>query len=136
MNDFFVSIGPKLSKKWDQSQWSYYGIYSNNEIPEMVTNDIEVRKLCLQIDTTKSSAIPGLSSRILKDAFLCLIPQITYLFNSSFSTHIFPDEWKLNGSFVCPIGDYGVLGTACFHVQSVIYQMIILCVGYNSLICV
>ena len=69
MNEFFVSIGPKLSKKWDQNQWSYYGVYSNNEIPEMTTNDIELRNVCLQIDITKSSAIPGLSSRILKDAF-------------------------------------------------------------------
>ena len=81
MNDFFVSIGPKLSKKWDQSQWSYHGIYSSNEISEMITNNIEVRKVCLQIDITKSSAITGLSSNILKDAFLCLIPQITFLFN-------------------------------------------------------
>ena len=116
MNDFCVSIGPKLSQKWGQSQWSYHGIYSNNEIPEMTTNNIEVRQLCLLIDITKSSAIPGLSSRILKDAFLCLIPQITFIFNLSFSTQIFPDEWKLTN--VIPLPKEGDL-TKCTNYRPI-----------------
>ena len=116
MNEFFVSIGPKLSKKWDQNQWSYHGIYSNNEIPEMITNNIEVRNLCLQIDITKSSAIPGLSSKILKDAFLCLIPQITFIFNLSFSTQIFPDAWKLTN--VIPLPKEGDL-TKCTNYRPI-----------------
>ena len=82
----------------------------------MTTNDIEVRKLCLQIDITKSSAIPGLSSKILKDAFLCLIPQITFIFNLSFSTQIFPDAWKLTN--VIPLPKEGDL-TKCTNYRPI-----------------
>ena len=63
-------------------------------MPNITTNRMEIRKLCLDINTIKSSGINGLSSMILKDAFLCLNEQITFLFNLSFDKNIFPDEWK------------------------------------------
>ena len=59
INNFFTSIGPKLAtKKRDDNLWTYHGIYSNNEVNDFVTNEEEIRKLCQDINTTKSSAIP------------------------------------------------------------------------------
>ena len=66
MNDFFVTIGPNLAKEWDKHLWTYQGIYSNNDIPDIITDEREVLKLCTDINTTKSSAIEGLNSKILR----------------------------------------------------------------------
>ena len=102
MNTFFVTIGPKLSKQWEQHLWTYQGMYSNNEMTDILTNENEIRKICMEINTAKSSAINGLNSNIPKDAFLCLIPQITFLFNLSFQSNIFPKEWKLTNVISLP----------------------------------
>ena len=72
---------------------------NNNDIVELVTNENEVGKLCQEINATKSSAIKKISSRILEDAFLCLIPQLTYIFNLLFCTNNISDEWKLTNIF-------------------------------------
>ena len=94
MNDFFVTVGPNLAKEWDKHLSTYQGIYSNNDMPDIITDEREVLKLCTDINTTKSSAIEGLNSKMLKDAFLCLFRQLPHIFNLSFSTNIFPDDWK------------------------------------------
>ena len=47
------------------------------------------------IDNYKSSLIYYLSSRILKDAFLAIIPQLTFLYNKLFSCTKFPISWKI-----------------------------------------
>ena len=51
-------------------------------------------QICKEIDTSKSSGINFLSSKILKDAFMVLITQLVYLFNLSLSKSEFPSEWK------------------------------------------
>ena len=50
----------------------------------------EVQKLKI----TKSSAIPNVSTKILKDAFEALVQQLTFLFNLSIFTCNFPTKWK------------------------------------------
>ena len=80
INDFFVTIGPNLAKQWDNYLWTYRGNYSNNDMRDIITDEIEVLKLCAEINTTKSSAIEGLNSKILKDAFTRLYIQLTYIF--------------------------------------------------------
>ena len=42
MNKFVITIGPKLSKNWDKYMWTYHSIFSNNEIANITTNEIEV----------------------------------------------------------------------------------------------
>ena len=61
-------------------------IYTNNE---------EILKIVKNVNIYKASSIPDLSSRILKDAFLVLVPHLTYMINLSFSTGIFPQKWKV-----------------------------------------
>ena len=62
---------------------------------ELKTNENDVLAAIKKIDIYKSSSIDNLSSRILKVAFLALIPQMTYLYNKSFSCNIFPNSWKI-----------------------------------------
>ena len=48
------------------------------------------------IDVKKASSIENLSTRVLKDAFMTLIPQLTYMYNLSFMLRTFPDSWKIS----------------------------------------
>ena len=59
-----------------------------------VEND-ELLKLLHDIDITKSSAMEYLSSKVLKDALVCLIDQFKFILNLSFDKGIFPDSWKM-----------------------------------------
>ena len=47
------------------------------------------------INIYKASSVANLSSRILKDAFSVLIPNLTYMINLSLTTGIFPPKWKI-----------------------------------------
>ena len=53
------------------------------------------------IKIIKSSAIEGLSSRLLKDAFEVIIPELTHLYNCSLQQGMFPYLWGI--SRVTPI---------------------------------
>ena len=56
---------------------------------------MEVIKIIKDIQVYSSSAIKNLSSNVLKDAFLALPEQITYMYNRSLATGIFPPKWKI-----------------------------------------
>ena len=66
----------------------------------MVDNAIgilkEVIDLAKNIKTFKSSGMNNISSRLVKDTILAIPEQITYLFNASINTCIFPDSWKMD----------------------------------------
>ena len=53
-----------------------------------------VQNLIKEIEICKSSGIPDLSTRLIKDAFLFLVPELTHLFNESIQTCIFPKAWR------------------------------------------
>ena len=93
MNNFFTSIGPKLAANY-QDPWSYTGKIIENNIPDIRTNRVEVLKLIKDININKSSAIPNLSSKVLKPACLALIDQFTFIFNLCLEKNEFPEEWK------------------------------------------
>ena len=69
MNDFFTSIGPNLAAN-HQDPWNYSGKIIENNIDDIRTNRIEISKLLKEININKSSAIPNLSSKVLKPACL------------------------------------------------------------------
>ena len=94
VNKYFTNIGPKLARA-SSSQWNYQGINIESEIPEIVTNGAEVKRLIKEIDINKSSATNGISSRVFKSAFQILSDKLTKLFNNSFSSGIFPSDWKV-----------------------------------------
>lgn len=53
------------------------------------------------INQNQSLGPDGISARFLKETSFILSPIITYLFNKSLTTGIFPDKWKF--SFITPI---------------------------------
>ena len=96
INNFFADIGPKLAEKIDTN------VSSNKPetvhrvlMDELYVTEAEVLKAVKEIDIYKSSSVENLSSRILKDAFMTIIPQLTYMYNCSFSKNSFPDSWKI-----------------------------------------
>ena len=94
LNNFFTEIGPKLAEGFMPENWEPVGQEQGNKLSECATNFREVHKLCKEIKIMKSSGYSHLSSRILKDSFMVLATQLTYLFNLSLSTAIFPEDWK------------------------------------------
>ena len=92
-NNFFSSIGSNLAEKL-RDPWHFRGMVNEKECQQVTTDFEQVLNLCKDINTTKSSGISDIASRIFKHAFLVLVPQLVYLFNLSFETGIFPDSWK------------------------------------------
>ena len=93
MNLFFTSVGPNLAKDM-RDPWVYAGDDVENSIPDIVTNSEEILKLLKEIHVNKSSAIPTLSSKILKPALISLVDHITFIFNLCVHKNIFPKNWK------------------------------------------
>ena len=94
VNKFFTNIGPALARH-NKKSWRYFGQYIEEPIMHFVTTEEEVLKLCKAIEPMKSSGMDSLSSKICKDAFMVLGNQLTYLFNCSLTTAIFPEAWKV-----------------------------------------
>ena len=80
MNKFFTSIGPSLAANLNDP-WTYKGKIIEVNIPDLRTNEEEVLKLFKKININKSSAVPNLSSKILKPVCLALLDQFTFMFN-------------------------------------------------------
>ena len=94
INEFFTSIGPKLARK-DISNYQYSGQkYPSNFSLNEVTSE-EVLNLAKGVNITKSSALDGISSRILRDIMMALPDHFTYIFNLSIQYSSFPDSWKI-----------------------------------------
>ena len=67
----------------------------------------ETHKLVKSINTSKSSGIHGISSKVLRDALLETTPQLHDIFNKSLGNGIFPNQWAT--SMVVPIPKVGKL---------------------------
>ena len=91
------SVRKKKSKTRNASNLTDFGILPFTET--------DVYREVKAINTTKSSGISGVSSRVVKDAFLALIPELTHLLNLSFRNGIIPVAWKL--ATVIPIPKKG-----------------------------
>ena len=70
-------------------------------------NNQDVIKLVKEINIYKSSGLPNINSRLLKDGFMALIDQFTFVLNLSLKTGIVPDTWKLGT--ITPIPKSGAL---------------------------
>ena len=102
MNNYYVNVGPSLAKEhdisWDKTKCK---IKTNAQFTFDIITEIEVNNLVKEIKITKSSAIEGISSRLLKDAFEVIIPELSYLYNGALQHGIFPHLWGI--SQVTPI---------------------------------
>ena len=78
VNDFFSNIGPKLAHKY-RDPWEFSGLELMNDCPQF---------------SADSSGVPDIFSKVVKDAFLVIIPQMVHMFNLSFASGIFPTKCK------------------------------------------
>ena len=59
-----------------------------------VVDEEIVQKYVTSMDVTKPSGITNLNNRLLCDAFIVLICELTALFNESIIQELFPQDWK------------------------------------------
>ena len=93
INKFFTNIGPNLARA-HREPWVYHGEEVVDELHDIETDEVEVRRLCKEIKPMKSSGIDKLSSRICKDAFTVLVDKLVHIFNCSLRHNKFPLAWK------------------------------------------
>ena len=102
--EFLTSIGPKLARK-DISNYQFHGEHFPTNLHLNQIDTAEVIKLAKEINMNKSSAIDGISSRLLRDMILALPDQFTYILNTSIKFNSVPDSWKI--ASVTPIPKEG-----------------------------
>ena len=97
MNNYYVNVGPSLANDhkiiWDKPRCK---VESNLTFTFSVINAKEVQELVKDIQIIKSSAIEGLSSRLLKDSFEVIISELTHLYNCSLQQGKFPELWGIS----------------------------------------
>ena len=93
INEYFTNIGPSLASNLN-IPWTYDGENVLEQIPDIVTTSNEIEKLCRDIQIYKSSSVPHLSTKLLKDAFCILTHQLTFILNKIFTTAMIPNSWK------------------------------------------
>ena len=102
LNKYYANIGPNLAKahneKWEKEKCN---IETSSSFSFQWVTEFEVKRLIKEIKITKSSAVEGLSTRLLKDAFEVLSFELTYLYNACLLFGIFPKSWGL--SVITPI---------------------------------
>ena len=55
----------------------------------------DVKKVIRKLDASKSCGLDKIPANILKDCNEIIAPYLTYIYNCSISTAIFPDDWKM-----------------------------------------
>ena len=95
INSFFCDVGPQLAQQFENSTWTNTLDKTQCNFHLVETTVAEVYKVINQISIFKASAVEGLSTRVLMDAFLSITDEFTFMFNLSITSGIFPDEWKV-----------------------------------------
>ena len=108
MNDYYVNIGAKLAAMFNLPGWEPHSAFPRqyiNQFTFRIITEKECLALIKQIDISKSSATKDIKSIFLKDAFLKLNFEISYMLNRSLSLSEFPTCWGY--SMVTPIPKEG-----------------------------
>lgn len=102
MNNFLVSAGPKLAGKIPDTpfQATFRKFVTRLKLDRISVE--ETLKIVQEISVHKSSAVGGLSSRLLKDAFLALPIHLCFIFNLSLDSGVFPRLWKKGNIILIP----------------------------------
>ena len=103
-NDFFVSIGPKLSAEIvhdaqdlsENPSTSPVTLFTLSEISEY-----EVFLLLSNLKTSKSTGMDSIPARVLKISAEIISPSLTWIFNLCIKTGVYIDDWKK--AWVVPI---------------------------------
>ncbi len=96
-NSFFSRIGTRLAENIDASDidpLSFVTPTPHNFEFQTISHD-KVREEIKQMKTAKSSGYDKISVKLLQAAGGAIAVPVTYIFNQSLKTGIFPDDWKI-----------------------------------------
>ena len=100
LNNYFTSIGTKLANAL-KNQCNSLGRYSSPETMSSFVfkfSDIQehfVRKYLASLKTKRAIGLDKISSRLLKDSADAITTSLTFLYNRSLSSAVFPSIWKM-----------------------------------------
>ena len=92
---FFTGIGPKLASGFVDGWVPDLLEYQGEIIGPLLVGIRDIEKELKDINTVKASSVPFISASILKDAFMVIPMQLCFMYNLSFTSGIFPDDWKI-----------------------------------------
>ena len=96
MNNYYIDMGPNLAKKFDD-KWAPSTFFDRlNVVPfsfKFISTEI-VHKVIKSLPINKSSGVRSLSTRLLRDGFLCMIVEFTHLINECLRLSVMPTKWK------------------------------------------
>ena len=98
LNHYFVNIGSKPDG--DPVERVENVTVNNIEFADITIE--EIVKYVKEIDITKDSCILGITTRVLKDAFLHMSDKLLKMFASSMSQGIFPRKWAIGYVNILP----------------------------------
>ena len=107
LNEYFSEVGPQLAANLSQSLKSpeSYLVRCKSHFQIQNVTIQEVFKLLSEVKTTKSMGHDGIPNKLLKDAADIIAPSLTYIFNASIMTGIFPNDFKV--AIISPIHKSG-----------------------------
>ena len=108
INDYFVNVGNVNLPGENSSVGPYENTEGNHELDvgNSFSDDCpnlenccnltvtQVYRIVKDINVSKSSGLNNVSSCVVKEAFLSLVPEVTFMFNLLLTSTIFPAEWK------------------------------------------
>ena len=98
-NDFFVSIGPKLSAEIDHDAQDLSQNISTSPMTLLTLSEIneyEVFLLLSNLKTSKSTGMDSIPARVLRISAEIISPSLTWIFNHCIKTGVYIDDWNLN----------------------------------------
>ena len=79
---FFANVRAKLASKFDADWVDNITSNSNVLIIDLCVDENKLLPIIRDIDICKLSSIDNVSTRVIKDAFLVIIPQLVHMYNN------------------------------------------------------
>ena len=96
LNTFFTEIGPSLSRNVENVETTYeeFLCATDKEFAFEETTCAHIFSLLSKLCKSKATGLDNISAKLLRECPDLIAESLTYIFNQSLLTGIFPDEWK------------------------------------------
>ena len=96
LNNFFTEIGPNLSRNVENVETTHEEFLhaTDKEFVFEETTSAHIFSLLSKLCKSKATGLDNISAELLRECPDLIAASVTYIFNQSLLTGIFPDEWK------------------------------------------
>ena len=96
LNNFFTEIGSNLSRNVENVETTYkeFLCATDEEFVFEETTSSHIFSLLSKLCKSKATGLDNISAKLLRECPDLIAESLTYIFNQSLLTGIFPDEWK------------------------------------------